>query len=131
MTLSPALLDELVVLLAAELAPRVAAELRESLASTAVAESWRLLDVDEAAACVGRSTRWVRERTKRGELPFVRLDGGALAFELDDLRAFAQARRIAAAEPWALADRLQGALQPASVNGIRGPHQVHDRRVSP
>jgi hypothetical protein len=37
----------------------------------------------------------VRERAKKGDLPYVRLDGGALAFELADVQNFACARRIA------------------------------------
>jgi excisionase family DNA binding protein len=53
-----------------------------------------LLDVSEVAERLGRSTRWVRERAKRGDLPFVRLDGSALAFDLEDVRGFARARRI-------------------------------------
>jgi hypothetical protein len=32
---------------------------------------------------------------KRGDLSYVRLDGGAFAFELEDVRAFARERRIA------------------------------------
>ena len=45
---------------------------------------------------LGRSERWIRERVKRLELPCIRLDGGALAFDVDDLRAFARARRVPA-----------------------------------
>jgi len=36
----------------------------------------------------------VRERVKRGDLADVRLDGGALAFDVEDLRAFAAERRV-------------------------------------
>lgn len=57
-------------------------------------ETWRLLSVAEAAERLGRSQRWVRERARDGSLPHVRLDGGALAFELADVRAFAGACRI-------------------------------------
>ena len=55
----------------------------------------RLLSTAEAAAWFGRSERWVRDRKKDGTLPWVRLDGGPSAFRLEDLRAFAEARRIA------------------------------------
>lgn len=55
---------------------------------------WRLLNLEQAAERLGRSTRWVRERVRRGELPYVRLDGSAFAFELDDLQAFARRRRV-------------------------------------
>lgn len=121
--MTAALLEELVAELAAQLAPRVAAEL--GTPASPEAEPWRLVDVEEAAARLGRSTRWVRERAKRGDLPFVKLDGGALAFEVDDLRAFAASRRVAP-----LAGRLQAVRDPASGAGSRALRQVGDRRVS-
>jgi excisionase family DNA binding protein len=93
----------------------------------AEAAQWRLLDLDEAAERLGRSTRWVRERVKRGDLPHVKLDGGALAFELADLQAFADARRVGD-KP--LAGRLHPSRDPASVNGSRGPYRVGHRRVA-
>lgn len=61
-------------------------------------EAWRLLDVTETAAMLGRSTRWVRDRAKIGDLPWVRLDGGALAFDPDDVREFARSRRVGGPE---------------------------------
>jgi excisionase family DNA binding protein len=91
--ISAAVLDELAAGFAARLAPLVAAELSPAT-TTAPPESWRLVNLEEAAARLGRSTRWVRERVTRGELPHVRLDGGALAFEVADLQAFATARRV-------------------------------------
>ena len=124
-------LEAVVRVFAAELAPLVAAALSEDDARPREAEPWHLLDVEETAARFGRSTRWVRDRLKAGELPYVRLDGGAFAFELDDLRAFARARRVALEEPIALAARLQAAHEPASGNGLRNGHRVGDRRVSP
>jgi hypothetical protein len=126
----PNFFDELFSQLAGELAPRVAAALSTN-AAREERDEWRLLDLEDAAARLGRSTRWVRERVRRGDLPFVRLDGGALAFELDDLRAFARARRVAVNEPEALAARLRAGREPASLRGIRGEGQVGDRRVSP
>jgi hypothetical protein len=57
-------------------------------------EPWRLLSLAEAAERLGRSERWLRERVRRRELPVVRFDG-KLAFQLDDLIAFAQAHRTA------------------------------------
>ena len=118
-----------VELLLDELADRVAERLRPLFASSPAGESWRLLDVEQAAERLGRSTRWVRERAKRGDLPFVRLDGGGLAFEEADLRAFAQARRVSAEEPEVLADRLQGGRDRASRNGSRASDAVGNRRV--
>ena len=56
-------------------------------------ERWHLLNVEEAATRLGRSTRWVRDH--KDEIGWVRLDGGALAFDLEDLRRFAYERRIA------------------------------------
>jgi len=122
------LLDEVVRGLASELAPLVAAELRPAMPTEG--ESWYLLDLDKAAARLGRSTRWVRDRVKAGDLPYVRLDGGAFAFELADLQAFARARRVALEEPEALADRLQAAREPASANGFGNGHRVTNRRVA-
>jgi excisionase family DNA binding protein len=107
------------------IADEVAARLSPALApSTALVEDWRLLNVDEAAERLGRSTRWVRERVKRGELDYVKLDGGALAFELDDLREFADRRRVA------LAGRLQPNGDAASVRRLRGADRVGYRRVA-
>jgi len=53
-----------------------------------------LWDVKETARRLGRCTKWIREKAKAGELPYVRLDGGALMFDPDDVRAFARARRV-------------------------------------
>jgi excisionase family DNA binding protein len=75
-----------------------------------------LLDLEEAAQRLGRSKRWVRERAKTGALPHVRLDGGALAFEVDDLREFARDRRIP------LAGRLQSNGNGASDAALAPPH---------
>jgi hypothetical protein len=88
-----ALPDELVESIAAALAPRLLAELPK-----AEQELWQLWDLSETARRLGRSERWVRERTKRAELPFVRLDGGALAYRPEDVQAFAAARRVPALE---------------------------------
>lgn len=124
------LLEGLVELLAETVAPRVAAELAGGERAEPVdGELWRLLGVEEAAGRLGRSSRWVRERAKRGELPFVRLDGGALAFELEDLRAFAEARRVAVEAPGVLAGRLQVLGQAAAGDGSRRSDGVGNRRV--
>ena len=79
-----------------EVAERVAVRLAADLeASSSAGEPWRLLTVAETGDRLGRSTRWVRERAKRGDLPFVKLDGGALAFDLEDVQNFVRERRIA------------------------------------
>jgi predicted DNA-binding transcriptional regulator AlpA len=94
--MTPGALDRLLAELADEVAARVLASLEQAPRSTSVeAEPWHLLDVEETAARLGRSTRWIRDRAKAGELPWIRLDGGALAFDLEDVRAFAAARRVA------------------------------------
>jgi hypothetical protein len=87
-----ALLDEL----AETIAQRAAAIVLEGGASdgNVARESWRLLTLEEAAARLGRSPRWVRDRVKAGELVRVRLDAGAFAFELEDVQEFARARRL-------------------------------------
>ncbi|SRR6266545_2538735 len=75
------------------IAAAVAAKLA-SISSPSAEAGWQLLRVEDVASRLGRSTRWVREQVKRGHLPYVRLDGGALAFELADVQTFASARRI-------------------------------------
>lgn len=114
------LLSEFVELVAAE----VAARLGPPPSPPPPEEPWRLLDVEEAAARLGRSTRWIRERAKRGELPHIRLDGGALAFDVDDLRAFARARRVPAED----GDPLAGRLHPLG-NGASGADSATGQRV--
>ena len=130
MNLSPAFVDELVALIAERLAPAIAAELAARLPQTdEQREPWRLLDLEEAAARLGRSTRWIRERVKRGELPFVKLDGGALAFLVEDLEAFARARRVATDEPQVLAHRLHPIREAAPLGHLDAADQVGNRAV--
>jgi hypothetical protein len=114
---------DVVAALAEELAPRLAAELAGQVPSEPTAEPWHLLDVEEAAARLGRSTRWIRDRAKVGDLPHIRLDGGALAFELDDLRSFTRERRIP------LAACLQVNGDAASHAGSRAPHLPRIQKV--
>jgi hypothetical protein len=87
-------LDLLVDLVAERVAIRVLAELNGHAApwKDEDAEPWKLFNLEEAAARLGRSTRWVRDH--RDEIGWVRLDGSALAFRLEDLQAFAERRRI-------------------------------------
>lgn len=124
MTLPANMLDLLVAELASRLAPAIAAEF-DGGASAAPAEGWRLLTLEDVCGRLGRSDRWVRERVKRGDLPHVRLDGGALAFDLEDVKAFAAARRVAPV----LADRLQAGRDAAAGAGLRGGGRAGDRRV--
>lgn len=119
---------ELVEAVAAQVAARVTAELAD--ADARPAEPWRLLKLEEAAARLGRSERWLRERaTRRGELPYVRLDGGALAFLVEDLEAYAWARRVSADGSRPLADRLQAGRDSSSDAGSPTARPVGDRRV--
>ncbi|MGB2874795.1 MAG: hypothetical protein WBB76_04885 [Gaiellaceae bacterium] len=92
--MTPELLEQLVAGFADAIAERVKAELDGAQRPTQQAEPWQLVDVEEAGRRLGRSARWIRERAKRGELRQVRLDGGALAFDVEELRAFARARSI-------------------------------------
>jgi hypothetical protein len=79
--------------LAVELAPRLAAALNGRSDETEPApEPWRLIPLEEAARRLTRSTRWVRQRKE--QIGYVKLDGGALAFDPSDLEAFARARRV-------------------------------------
>jgi excisionase family DNA binding protein len=87
-------LDRLIDEITETIVSRVVAELDGRVAAGQGEEPWRLLNVEEAAERLGRSTRWVRERVKGGQLPYVRLDGSAFAFEFKDLEAFAKARRV-------------------------------------
>lgn len=59
-------------------------------------EDWRLWTLAETAERLTRSERWVRGKARTGELPVVRLDGGALAFDPEDVVAFARSRRVGA-----------------------------------
>jgi hypothetical protein len=102
-------LDELVALIADAIAPRVAELVRpetNGAASGAPAgEPWRLLDLEETAARLGRSPRWVRDH--KHAIGYVRLDGGALAFDVEDLRRFARERRVCL-QPLAADGDVQG-----------------------
>src|SRR4051794_8390177 len=89
-------LNVFVAAVAAEVAERVLVEL--DARAPVEQEPWRLLKLEEVVQRLGRSERWVRSRVKRGELTVVRLDGGALAFDLEDVKAFARARRVAVDE---------------------------------
>ncbi len=96
-----------------EIAQRVAAILHGKGLDPSPGESWRLLSVDEVAASLGRSRRWVHGAVKDRGLPFIRLDGGALAFDLDDVRTWARGRRVPAETDDPLAGRLQASGKPA------------------
>lgn len=116
-------------LLREELASIVRTELEEAGAlGTSPAAPWRLLTLEDACERLGRSGRWVRERVRSGELPVVRLDGGALAFEVADLQAFAAARRVDATAGM-LASRLQSMPVASGGAGLRGDRQRSRLRV--
>jgi Helix-turn-helix domain len=122
-------LDVLLDLVVERLVPSIAAELAALPKAEPETEPWRLLTVEDVAARLGRSARWVRDRAKRGDLPFVRLDGGALAFEIEDVRAFAQARRVPAAAPSPLAARLHEGSESASQARSRRAQRAADPGV--
>jgi predicted DNA-binding transcriptional regulator AlpA len=103
-TVPPGLLD----LIVDAVAERVAERLRPMLiAPTIEQEPWHLVGVDDVARALGRSRRWVHGAVKERGLPFIRLDGGALAFDLQDVQAWAESRRVPAADEDPLAVRLQ------------------------
>jgi hypothetical protein len=89
--------DGLLELVLAELVERVASRVVELQPGRVESEPWRLLTSAEAAACFGRSERWLRDRVRKGEIAVVRLDAGRPMFALEDLRAFAAAHRIGGA----------------------------------
>jgi hypothetical protein len=86
------------------IAARVVELVTDGLPAPATEEGWHLVDVEEAAGRLTRSTRWVRDH--KDEIGYVRLDGGAFAFEVDDLRRFAQERRVGGEPLAGLADPL-------------------------
>ena len=56
----------------------------------------RLLTAREIAEIISVSTETVLRRTRRGELPAVRLPGGAIRFREDDLERWLTARTSSA-----------------------------------
>jgi hypothetical protein len=86
------ILGQLIDVLAEAIAPRVAELVAEQVTPARLEEPWRLLSVEEAAQRLGRSTRWVRDH--KDVIGWVRLDGGAFAFDIEDLRRFARERRV-------------------------------------
>ncbi len=89
-TSTPELFDALVDELVAKVIEGVVA----AMATVEPVEPWRLLNVREVAAMLGRSPRWVHGAVKERELPYVRLDGGALMFDREQVIAWAKARSI-------------------------------------
>jgi predicted DNA-binding transcriptional regulator AlpA len=63
------------------------------------ATPWKLLDVHEVAALLGRSRRTVSDYVKYRGLPTVRLDDGSLRFDPRDVQDWCRSRRIPAADP--------------------------------
>ena len=95
MNIPPELLNQVLD----ELADRVALRLREDGSGVHArahedGDGWRLVSVKELATRVGRSERWVHASCRDRGLPFVRLDRGGKAFDLEDVRAWARARRV-------------------------------------
>lgn len=110
------LLEGFVDQVAQAVAERVRAEL-EAADPVVEREPWRLLSVDEVAERLGRSRRWVHQAVKERGLPFVRLDGGSLGFELEQVQAWVRARQVPAVDCPPLAGRSQGARRAASAQG--------------
>ena len=93
------LLNEFSDALAKVIADKVAAQLLEVIANVQQPQPWRLLSTTEAAAVLCRSRRWMLTAVKERGLPYVRLDGGGLAFDPEDLQSWARSRRIPPVEP--------------------------------
>jgi hypothetical protein len=91
-------LERLIDCLVDRVAERVVARLSEEQPPAPATEpEWRLVDETTAAALLGRSPRWLRERRKRGSIGYVRLDGGRPMYRLEDLQAFADSKLVPAA----------------------------------
>jgi hypothetical protein len=71
---------------------RVAEIVAGSLEIAPPPDPWRLLSTADVAAALGRSERWVRDH--KDAIGWVRLDGGPPRFRMEDVQAFADARRI-------------------------------------
>jgi hypothetical protein len=122
------LFGQIVDEIAAEVADRVVRMLTAETVETPPPSEWRLLSTEQTAE-LGRSQRWVRERAKTGELPWVKLDSGPLAFLPDDVEAFARARRVPAEADFPLTSRLPGVPQAASANGSRADGRLYEPGV--
>jgi hypothetical protein len=81
------------------IADAVAAKLQAQPPQREEGDPWELWNVDEVCRRLGRSKRWVGERTRSGELPHIRLDGGAKAYNPHDVKTFARARRVPMDDP--------------------------------
>jgi excisionase family DNA binding protein len=110
-------LEQTVNAIADLIAERVAEQLQSQLAAPP-AEAWRLVSVDEIANILGRSKRWVHGAVKERGLPYIRLDGGALAFSIEDVRAWAEARRVPRREE---GEVLEGVLLEAGASATKTP----------
>jgi hypothetical protein len=103
-----------------KLAEAISALVSEALSKIDIptaGEEWRLLTAAEAGQRLGRSESWIRERTARGDLDYVRLDGGRRMYRLEDVEAFAAAHvvgpgRLHALEAARLSPTRNGAPQP-------------------
>lgn len=113
-------LAPLIEAIAEQLAPRIAELVVKAMPVPAPEEPWRLLTVDEVSGRLGRSTKWVRKH--KDAIGWVRLDRGALAFELEDVRRFARERRIASTPLAPVEEPLHS--DDFSAAGLRGRQKV-------
>ena len=87
--------DALITSIVDEIGAAVTAALRTELPVPGTsAEPWKLAHCERRIDGAGQVGQVGAERAKAGELPWVRLDGGPLAFLPDDVEAFARARRL-------------------------------------
>jgi hypothetical protein len=92
-TLPPHVLESVCELVAEQMAPRVAELIAgQIIGALPEPEPWCLLTVDEAAARLSRSPKYVRAH--KHDIGYVRLDRGALGFELADVQRFARERKV-------------------------------------
>jgi len=123
-------IDDFIDVVAERMVSTIMARLERS-DSHGEAVEWRLRNVSEIAERLGRSERWVRQAVKDRGLPVTRLDGGGLAFDLDDVREWANARRIPAGDGDPLADRLRPVRKSAPREERRTRRRVVNQKVEP
>jgi excisionase family DNA binding protein len=90
-------LDVLVERISDAVAEKVLARIAEVMPASAA--PWKLLDVDEVAALLGRSRRTVFTLIRTAGLPTVHIDRGKVMLDPRDVEEWARSRRIPPADP--------------------------------
>jgi excisionase family DNA binding protein len=126
--MNDAILEEFMTGIADAVAERVLKRLCDDGLARAPAGPWRLITVDEATAILRRSRRWIHDATKNRGLPYVKLDGGKVMFDPEQVRDWALSRTVPA-QPDLCTPRAR-APQPRSENGIRALPGTRKQRAT-